>query len=189
MNQWEVDCDFALDSGMVLAVSDSHGRNDNLEKIIKQVSPDLILHMGDSEDYSGWIREMAPCPVVMVRGNCDYGGDMPTEAIVQLGKHRVLLVHGHHHGVRFDLSHLAEAALENGCDTALFGHTHEPEVTEIDGVRIYNPGSISLPRQDGHEPSYIVFDVDARGEWHAALKYIRREREGAVPKKKWGWFW
>lgn len=32
----------------VLLVSDSHGRNQNMEKVIRKVSPvDLLIHLGD----------------------------------------------------------------------------------------------------------------------------------------------
>ena len=91
--------EYALDSGMVLIVSDSHSRNENLEKVMERVSPDLMLHLGDSEDYEDWIREAAPCPVVFVKGNCDYGRELPGAAIVRLGRHRAYLTHGHMHGV------------------------------------------------------------------------------------------
>ena len=34
----------------VLLVSDSHGRNQNMEKVIRKVSPiDLLIHLGDLE--------------------------------------------------------------------------------------------------------------------------------------------
>lgn len=182
-----------LEQGRVLIVSDSHSRHEHLEDVMERVAPDLMLHLGDSEDYEDLIEAEAPCPVVIVRGNCDYGRGLPDQEIVRLGKHRAFLCHGHRHNVRFDLEMLARAAKENGCDVAMYGHTHEPEITEEDGVTIYNPGSISLPRQDGRKPSFIVLDIDENGELHPALNFIER-KGNALPKqnekkKKRGWFW
>ena len=37
-------------------------------------------------------------------------------------------------------------ALEKGADAVLFGHTHAPCCQYIDGLAIFNPGSISHPR-------------------------------------------
>lgn len=181
-----------LERGRVLIVSDSHSRHEHLEAVMERVQPDLMLHLGDSEDYDDLIAAEADWPVIFVRGNCDYGRGLPDEEIVQLGRHRAFLCHGHRHNVRFDLETLARVAKENDCDVAMYGHTHEPEITEEDGVTIYNPGSISLPRQDGRKPSFIVLDIDEKGELHPALNFIERnngESRQAEKKKKRGWFW
>lgn len=184
-----------LEHGRVLIVSDSHSRHEHLEAVMERVQPDLMLHLGDSEDYDDLIAAEADWPVVFVRGNCDYGRGLPDEEIVRLGRHRAFLCHGHRHNVRFDLERLAQAAKENDCDVAMYGHTHEPEITEEDGVTIYNPGSISLPRQDGRKPSFIVLDIDETGELHPALNFIERNanlsqgQAAEKKKKKRGWFW
>lgn len=162
----------SLAEGRVLVVSDSHGRNGNLLLVMDRVKPDLILHLGDSEDDEDLIMAEAQCPVIILCGNCDYSRYLPDEEVVTLGSHRVFLAHGHRHNVRFDLETLAEAALEQNCDVAIYGHTHMPEMEEEQGVTIYNPGSISLPRQAGHKPSFMVLDVDSEGELHPAINYL-----------------
>ena len=156
----------------VLVVSDSHGRNQNLETVMERVKPDLMFHLGDSEDDDDLIAAEAPCEVVFVKGNCDYG-NIPVEEVVELGRHKVFLTHGHYYSVRMGLNVLAQAAKERGCDVAIFGHTHVPEMEEEDGVTIYNPGSISLPRQDGRKPTFMVLDVDERGDIHASLNVLK----------------
>ncbi len=55
---------------------------------------------------------------------------------------------------------------------AIYGHTHMPEIEEENGVVIYNPGSISLPRQAGHQPTFMILDVDKNGELHAAINAL-----------------
>ena len=47
----------------VLLVSDSHGRNQNMEKVIRKASPvDLLIHLGDLEGSEGYLEAIAPCP-------------------------------------------------------------------------------------------------------------------------------
>ena len=153
----------------VLLVSDSHGRTEHLEKAMERVKPGLILHMGDVEGDEDLIDAEAGCEVVYVRGNCDYSSDAPASEVVAIGRHKVFMAHGHTFGVGFGLEGLAEAAKEAGCDHAFFGHTHVPMKTEVDGITVINPGSISLPRQDGRIPTFVVADVDRKGDLHFKL--------------------
>ena len=45
----------------VLLVSDSHGRNQNMEKVIRKASPvDLLIHLGDLEGSEGYLEAIAP---------------------------------------------------------------------------------------------------------------------------------
>ena len=157
----------------VLIVSDSHGRLEYLEDVMERVKAGLILHLGDVEGDEDLIAAEAGCEVVFVRGNCDYSSDAPISETVAVGRHKIFMAHGHTFGVGFGTDELAHAAKEAGCDVALFGHTHVPYKDEVDGVTVINPGSISLPRQDGRIPTFAVADVDANGDLHFALKKIR----------------
>lgn len=177
-----------IESGRVLIVSDSHSRNDNLYTVMERVEPDLILHLGDSEDMEDEIAAVADCPVVIVSGNCDYGSALPDHAVVTLGVHRALLVHGHRQGVGYGLNGLLTLASELRCDIAMYGHTHIPEITEEDGITVYNPGSISLPRQDGRRPTFIVLDIDKNGHLHPTLNTLGDKRREKMPRNKKSWF-
>ena len=68
------------------------------------------------------------------------------------------MTHGHRYGVHYGREQLAEAALQKGAKLALYGHTHIFRDEEIDGVRLINPGSPTLPRGGG-SPSYAVLDL------------------------------
>ena len=58
-----------------------------------------------------------------------------------------------------------------GADIVMFGHTHRPLI-DLDGsVWAVNPGSISQPRQDNHLPSFLIMDLDSRGDAHFTLNY------------------
>ena len=74
----------------VLLVSDSHGRNQNMEKVIRKVSPvDLLIHLGDLEGSEGYLEAIAPCPVEMVAGNNDFFSRLPREKVITIGRHQI----------------------------------------------------------------------------------------------------
>ena len=50
--------------------------------------------------------------------------------IIDIPSHRILLEHGHRLGVKTGYDRIVAKAKENGCDIALYGHTHVPEIEE-----------------------------------------------------------
>ena len=97
--------------------------------------------------------------IVAVRGNCDAEVDqlmfefpmMGDYAVLDAGKDTFFLTHGHLWN-EFTLPPL-------GMGTVLaHGHTHIPEITPLpEGVTIFNPGSISLPKRN-FPPTFGFFD-------------------------------
>ncbi|ABX40757.1 metallophosphoesterase family protein [Lachnoclostridium phytofermentans] len=158
----------------ILIVSDSHGRYTNLERAIKKVSPiDMLIHLGDYEGDASYIKEIADCPVEMVSGNNDYFTDIPREKFLEIGKYYVMLTHGHRYGVNYGTEQLKEAAVLNGADIVMFGHTHQPLIDlKDDSLAVINPGSITQPRQAGRIPTFILMEIDSKGEAHYTLNYI-----------------
>lgn len=157
----------------VLIVSDSHGRVGNLEKVIQKTGPlDLMLHLGDFESGEEYISSLAACPVEFVAGNNDFFADVPKEKIIVLGRHTILMTHGHRYGVNFGTGRIKEAALQQEADIVLFGHTHRPLIDLSTGVWAVNPGSISQPRQENGKPSFILMDIDQKGIAHFTLNYL-----------------
>ena len=69
----------------------------------------------------------------------------------------IFITHGHGYGVKSSCDPLVKAALAQGADVALFGHTHEALSTQRDGIFLVNPGSVSRARQGGE--SYAVIDL------------------------------
>ena len=101
----------------ILVISDSHGLNDDIEGVLKQVGDiDMMIHCGDVERGDSYIREIADCPVVMVAGNNDYYLDLPSEEEVRIGDYKVLVTHGHGYYVNSGVDYLREHALEYGYD-------------------------------------------------------------------------
>ena len=85
----------------------------------------------------------------------------------------MLLTHGHYYNVTVGVERLKEEARERGIDIAMFGHTHRPYLEIGDELVILNPGSISFPRQEGRKPSYILMEIDDRGEAHFTINYLK----------------
>ncbi|NLK74449.1 MAG: metallophosphoesterase [Clostridiales bacterium] len=157
----------------VLIVSDTHGRNQNLIKVIKKVGTvDLLVHLGDSEGSIDNIEAIAACPVAMVAGNNDFYYNLPKEKIIEIGKYLALLTHGHRIGVRAGIDNLLAAAKINQVNIVMFGHTHIPMITFQEGIWLINPGSLTLPRQGNRKPSFIIMDIDNHGAAHFTLNYL-----------------
>ncbi len=161
----------------ILIVSDTHGRERNLEKVLEKTEPiDHLIHLGDVEGSEELICTMTDAPVTMVAGNNDYYSDLPREEIITLGKYRVLLTHGHYYYVGMGHERLREEAQNRHIDIVMYGHTHRPCLDQSKGLTILNPGSLSLPRQDGREPSYIVMEIDREGIAHYTICFLKKKR-------------
>ncbi len=156
----------------VLICSDTHRRHDKFIKVVEQEGPfDLLIHCGDTEGGEYLISEVAGCPCEIVAGNNDFFGDLPREALFELGGRKVWVTHGHNYYVMLDTAFIAEEAQSRGAGVVMFGHTHRPLIEEA-GVLCINPGSISYPRQHDHRPSYIILTIDENDVWDLQLKYL-----------------
>lgn len=148
----------------VLVISDTHGRTKNLEKILPLVQPiDQLLHLGDVGNDVDYIEVIAECPCCFVAGNNDYYSDLPRERLIQLNGVPIFMTHGHYHYVNARKDFIRSAAVQRGAKIALFGHTHVPYLEEENGILVANPGSLSLPRQADHYPTYMLLYIGEDG--------------------------
>lgn len=150
----------------ILIVSDTHRKDDNLERVIEEEAPlDMLIHLGDAEgsEYliEDWVNE--GCQLEMVKGNNDFFSVLERELEVEVGPHKILLTHGHYYNVSLGVENLREEAISRGCDIAMYGHTHRPYLEQGNAVTILNPGSLSYPRQEGHRPSYMIMEMGEDG--------------------------
>jgi putative phosphoesterase len=161
----------------ILIMSDSHGRNENVELAIAQVREEIgefqmLIHLGDVGDARE-LESLAGVPCYIVRGNTDYDAKLLNANVIEAGGHRIFATHGHLYQVDMRLDLLRFAALENDCDIAMYGHTHVPYLEEApDDVTILNPGSISKPRQADHRYTYMVMEIDDEDEVTYELRYV-----------------
>lgn len=161
----------------ILIMSDSHGRNENVELAIAQVREEIgefqmLVHLGDVGDARE-LESLAGVPCYIVRGNTDYDAKLLNANVIEAGGHRIFATHGHLYQVDMRLDLLRFAALENDCDIAMYGHTHVPYLeVDPDDVTILNPGSISKPRQADHRYTYMVMEIDDEDEVTYELRYV-----------------
>lgn len=134
-----------------LVLSDSHGDDFNLRWLLERVwsmtGPiDYYLHLGDGardfERVESFIRMRdANATCIGVRGNCDfYDSEVPDLARPVIAGHRIFMNHGHHYGVKDELSTIDYASHDQGCTVTLFGHTHK-QYSEQRETLLLNPGA------------------------------------------------
>lgn len=127
----------------LLIISDSHGRTDRIEDVIRQAGDhDLLLHAGDhADDVLGRYPN-----TITVCGNCDAPGTAATEQEFDLLGLRGFIAHGHTLQVKSSPLPLLYRAQELDASLSVFGHTHTPTLFVEDGRVFLNPGSLSYPR-------------------------------------------
>lgn len=152
----------------ILVVSDSHGKNDNLKKAIevfghKGRELDMLIHLGDIQCPEDNITGLVNCPVEIVRGNNDMNPNLPATKLIRIADETALITHGHRYGCYMGTDQMKELAEANGASIVLYGHTHVPMLELHSKIKVMNPGSISLPRQEGHRPTYLVITIEDDG--------------------------
>ena len=186
----------------ILVVSDSHGRDENVYKAMEQAGEfDNFIHLGDVGTGYREMQNRAGGRGYIVRGNCDYDYELQTEVRPYFGPHKIFATHGHMYGVSGGLNVLRFKALSAGCNIALYGHTHVPVISapEIDtplvagakckngentlliyegsltesDVIIINPGSVSLPRQEGILRTYAILELGEDKSVKCEIKVLK----------------
>lgn len=156
-----------------LIVSDIHGALSAAQKIA-ELAPSYryVIMLGDAlyhgprNDLPSSYNPKAVIPllnslknkIVAVRGNCDAEVDqmvlsfpiMSTTALIQSGERTFIMSHGH----IYNEENLPP--MEDG-SVFLYGHTHIPVIKEENGIVIFNPGSVSIPK-GGYPASYGEYD-------------------------------
>jgi uncharacterized protein len=120
---------------VVGVISDTHGllRPTAIEALR---GVDLILHAGDigPAEILDQLRTLAP--TVAVRGNVDtspWARTLPETEVVDLHGRLIYMLH--------DRGRLGLDPRAGGFAAVVYGHSHQPDATERDGVLYLNPGS------------------------------------------------
>lgn len=149
----------------ILVVSDTHGAVELLHGIVSkhQMDTDLVIHLGDNlKDIGEVMRDFPTVAKLGVLGNCDFASmylNPTAEGTFTAEGRRIFYTHGHKYNVDHGVEYLASTAKFNGCNIALYGHTHKSVVTEFLNVTVINPGSLSRPR-DNSNGSYALLTID-----------------------------
>jgi putative phosphoesterase len=149
----------------LVVISDTHGRADRVREVLSRNKRcDAVLFAGDG------IRDVADVEgVIAVKGNCDgffFGDGADTEVMLTLDGVRILMMHGHTHGVKSGTDRAVAYAISRGADILVYGHTHLPQAkyyplgSEICGERterpiyVFNPGSLG-----SYEASFGIIEI------------------------------
>lgn len=161
---------------MLAIISDTHGTTDHrldgrtLEAVHEA---ELVIHAGDfttTAVYDAIEREATD--LVAVQGNNDDAelrSRLPNERTVEWEGISFLVVHGHEH-TETALSMLAR---QEDADVVVVGHSHRPELSELSGRLLVNPGSYADPRQ--YRPAHAEVKATAEG-----MRVLLCEPEGDV---------
>ena len=145
----------------LIIISDTHDSRKGIDKLTPLIAEnDYLIHLGDG---AGDVRELTsqyPDKVYQCAGNCDFFSAMPEEGTLEVEWLKIMYCHGHRYGVKNHLYALAKEAKARGCQIALYGHTHQPFITEIEGVTLINPGSLRYPAGEGGSYCYLVIEKD-----------------------------
>lgn len=158
----------------ILVFSDSHMHTvDMINAVEQHPEAKLILHLGDNEKDTECIKKVTDTPVMQVCGNCDMHPKSPiSQTVTCLGK-KIFFTHGHEFYVKSSTGYLLQKGREEGADIILFGHTHVAVNQYIDGIYLFNPGSISLPRNG--IKSYGMIDIEEGGVFMNLVEINRRD--------------
>jgi putative phosphoesterase len=150
-------------SGRLVVVADTHSNpHPGIARWLPPLAPAAILHAGDIGDLSvlKTLGELAPVPVLAVRGNIDERArELPDVLLIDVARPpgtpiRLFLTHIAVAGPRLRADVLRRAA-EAEASLVVCGHSHVPFMGIDRKMPMFNPGSIG-PRRF-HLP--IVFGI------------------------------
>ena len=111
----------------------------------------MIIFLGDGlKDLDILSTNYSQIPIIKVKGNCDYFSpkDVLNETVLDIDGVRVLITHGHNHGVKYGYESILRYGYELEVDAIFFGHTHVPcdkiEYIEDKRIHLFNPGSVAM---------------------------------------------
>lgn len=141
----------------LLIFSDNHRDRDIVKKLVQQYpNADRIISLGDSEmkEY-----ELTELNIFGVKGNYPFEPNFPKELTFVFENTKVYLTHGHHFSVKMGLSRLLQYGIYNDIDIICFGHTHQPFLSEVEGILMINPGSLSKNKYHNNA-SYAILSIE-----------------------------
>lgn len=142
-----------------LIFSDSHGSAYYIERALElHRDADAVFFLGDGlTDIEPLVAEYPLLTWFYVRGNCDIcagilGVGATVFGEVTLENKKIMYMHGDRCNVKYGTDDALGLARANSVDILLFGHTHTPCEKYVDGIYLFNPGSIGTAY--GNIPTY-----------------------------------
>ena len=142
----------------ILVLSDSHGDYLSLKTAIaNHPAAEVVVFLGDGERDLDRVADLLENKfVIKVKGNCDFASTLHENHIQMIEGKRIFATHGYVENVKFGDDRLIYKGQSLDAHIILYGHTHVPVSKYVDGVYVFNPGSI----RDGN---YGFVDITDKG--------------------------
>ena len=152
-----------------IVISDTHiplNARDIPEQLWKQIkASDMIIHAGDIAEEPFYEKLASLKPIEAVSGNMDsysLKSRLEVKRVLSIAGKRIGLVHGA--GAPYNILDFvkSEFSSTHNLDAVIYGHSHKPDITTMDGIVYMNPGS---PTDKMFAPynSYILLDISEDG--------------------------
>jgi uncharacterized protein len=135
----------------LLITSDVHANEEALNEIVKKHQD--ITHHINAGDMCMSPKKYEKYHIITVKGNNDFGVDIPYFRLLDIEGKRILLTHGHYEHVKFGLDRLKLKAKMNEPNICIFGHTHERYMMVDEEILFINPGALG-----DHHRSYAIYE-------------------------------
>jgi len=133
----------------ILVVGDTHAYSFGkvpieIVEIAKRV--DWVIHVGDyvSHDVLRGFRKLKGDRFRGVHGNADPMGirmELPMKDILEVCGKRIGISHPAQGGPHEDtIERVRRDFLKHSVDMIVYGHTHDPKIEDIEGIRLLSPG-------------------------------------------------
>lgn len=173
---------------MRLAVfSDTHGNKEAIRDALQSEGPfDLLVHLGDGFEDGLSVSKETGVEFYGVRGNEDFNKINITEELTfSVGNWTITAIHGHQMDInpyhspsqwQQNFNTMVKWAKRKKSQLFLFGHTHCPDLREIRGIVICNPGdqyigstkapSFAVVHAKNHLLTVQLMERFSKGIWH-----------------------
>ncbi len=174
-----------------MIISDIHGSINDLRKVIdifEEEHMDHIILLGDllyhgprntipdgynPKAVANLLNQYKDKIICSVRGNCDSEVDqmllefpiLSTYSQIYVDNHRFFLTHGH-------IYNEDNLPLLNKGDVLMYGHFHKPIAKLKDDIYIFNPNSITFPKEG--EKSYGVYEKESLTIYNVNKEIIKQ---------------
>lgn len=143
----------------ITVISDTHGNIEAIRKLFPVFAEsDMIIHLGDTSTDGQVIRREFPAKTYLLNGNCDLSKLGEDELVLEIEGIKIFACHGDKYGVKRGYDNIAYKAEQEGCNVALFGHTHAPIEKTVGEITLFNPGT--LRRYTTNTYLYLVITGD-----------------------------
>lgn len=136
-----------MDSKKIIIFSDTHGYMRKIPFLKNINEYDYFIYLGDGiDEVAKWsLNNNLANKFIAVTGNCDYAPDIPRQSLFEIEGVKIFITHGDIYNVKSNYQKILDKAKSINADIAMFGHTHYADNQLIDGIYLFNPGSI-MPR-------------------------------------------